>query len=76
MPFIIRKNKNEETYKVTNKETGKVYAVAFVSKDYFVDWEPYKKTVNLLTGQTPWAYILIDDENDIYNKCEVQMDEP
>lgn len=26
MPFIIRKNKNESTYKVTNKETGKVYA--------------------------------------------------
>ena len=26
MPFVVRKNRNKDTYKVTNKETGKVYA--------------------------------------------------
>lgn len=28
MPFIIKKNRNSETYKVTNKLTGEVYAFA------------------------------------------------
>ena len=28
MPYIIRKNPNKNTYKVTNKNTGKVYAYA------------------------------------------------
>jgi len=28
MPFIIKKNRNSETYKVTNKNTGMVYAYA------------------------------------------------
>ena len=26
MPFIVRKNPNKHTYKVTNAKTGKVYA--------------------------------------------------
>lgn len=28
MPYVIRKNPNKNTYKVTNKNTGKVYAYA------------------------------------------------
>ena len=28
MPFIIRKNKNKSTFKVSNKLTGKIYAYA------------------------------------------------
>lgn len=28
MPYVIRKNPNKESYKVTNKNTGKVYAYA------------------------------------------------
>jgi len=28
MPYLVRKNKNSETYKVTNKNTGLVYAYA------------------------------------------------
>ena len=28
MPFLVKKNKNSETYKVTNKNTGMVYAYA------------------------------------------------
>jgi hypothetical protein len=26
MPFTIRKNRNENTYKVVSKDTGKIYA--------------------------------------------------
>lgn len=28
MPYLVKKNKNSETYKVTNKNTGTVYAYA------------------------------------------------
>lgn len=28
MPYVIRKNPNKNTYKVSNKNTGKVYAFA------------------------------------------------
>lgn len=28
MPYLVRKNRNSETYKVTNKNTGMVYAYA------------------------------------------------
>ena len=28
MPFTVRKNKNQDTYKVTNTKTKKVYAYA------------------------------------------------
>ena len=36
MPFIVRKNKNKPTYKVTNKETGKVYAYATTDPDALI----------------------------------------
>jgi hypothetical protein len=26
MPYNVRKNRNEKTYKVTNKNTGEIYA--------------------------------------------------
>jgi hypothetical protein len=28
MPFLVKKNRNSDTYKVTNKKTGQVYAYA------------------------------------------------
>lgn len=59
MPFIIRKNKNEETYKVTNKETGKVYA--YKTKDpkqliRAIEYNKHKnettKTIKKIKGKT------------------------
>ena len=26
MPYVVRKNRNQDTYKVTNKMTGEIYA--------------------------------------------------
>jgi hypothetical protein len=46
MPFVIRKNKNEETYKVTNKKTGKVYAKATKDPKQLIRAVEYNKHNN------------------------------
>ena len=33
MPYLIRKNKNQNTYKVANALTGKIHAYAIKTKD-------------------------------------------
>lgn len=47
MPFKIRKNRNQNTYKVTNEKTGKVYAYATKQPDKLIkaiETAKHKKT--------------------------------